>query len=77
MWEERAGRQEGTLIEVKACCAMEDARALHLRADRCRAAALAAGSDEARAWLERLARHYDLEARRLNLAEIEGLRRAV
>jgi hypothetical protein len=49
---------------------MDDIRLLHRQAERCRGAALEALDEEARRGLQQLARHYDREARRLNLAEL-------
>jgi hypothetical protein len=49
---------------------MDDARFFHQQAEKCRAAALAAENEHARRGLEQLARHYQREAQRANLAEL-------
>ena len=49
---------------------MDEIRFFHQQAERCRAAALTAADDGHRDGLEQLAERYDVEARRLNLAEI-------
>jgi len=50
---------------------MDDIRFLHHQAEKCRTAALETADAGARQGLQQLARHYDREARRLNLAEID------
>ena len=52
--------------------AMDDVRFFHQQAEKCRAAAVAAENEHARRGLQQLASHYEREARRLNLAEIQA-----
>ena len=51
---------------------MDEIRFLHQQADECRRAAEDMGHSFERRALRQLARHYEQEARRLNLAEIDG-----
>ena len=51
---------------------MDDVRFFHQQAEKCRAAAVAAENEHARRGLQQLASHYEREARRLNLAEIQA-----
>lgn len=49
---------------------MDDSRFFHQQAEKCRLAALSAENEHARRGLEQLARHYQREAQRANLAEL-------
>ena len=51
---------------------MDEVRFFHQQAEKCRAAAVAAENEHARRGLQQLATHYEREARRLNLAEIQA-----
>ena len=51
---------------------MDEIRFLHQQADECRRAAEDMSHSFERRALRQLARHYEQEARRLNLAEIDG-----
>jgi hypothetical protein len=51
---------------------MDDVRFFHQQAEKCRTAAVAAENEHARRGLQQLATHYEREARRLNLAEIQA-----
>jgi hypothetical protein len=50
---------------------MDEVRFFHQQAEKCRSAALDAQNEHARRGLTQLASHYEREARRLNLAEIQ------
>ena len=60
------------MLAVRLFRAMDDVRFFHLQAEKCRAAAVAAENEHARRGLQQLATHYEREARRLNLAEIQA-----
>lgn len=51
---------------------MDEVRFFHQQAEKCRAAAVEARNEHARRGLQQLATHYEREARRLNLAEIQA-----
>ena len=51
---------------------MDDVRFFHQQAEKCRAAAVVAENEHARRGLQQLAGHYEREARRLNMAEIQA-----
>lgn len=51
---------------------MDDVRFFHQQAEKCRTAAIEAENEHARRGLQQLAGHYEREARRLNLAEIQA-----
>ena len=51
---------------------MDEVRFFHQQAEKCRAAAVDAQNEHARRGLQQLATHYEREARRLNLAEIQA-----
>ena len=50
---------------------MDEVRFLHRQADECRRAANDIADEQARRGLQQLASHYEREARRLNLAELD------
>lgn len=64
---------DGTMRRAALWLPMDDVRFLHHQAEKCRTAAVAAENEHARRGLQQLASHYEREARRLNLAEIEAL----
>ena len=51
---------------------MDEVRFLHAQAEQCRTAAAQAAHSHERKGLLQLAGHYEREARRLNLAELEN-----
>ena len=51
---------------------MDEVRFFHHQAEKCRNAAAEALNEHARRGLQQLANHYEREARRLNLAEIQA-----
>jgi hypothetical protein len=51
---------------------MDQIRFLHEQAEECRRAANDLADSEARRGLQQLARHYEQEARRVNVAEIRS-----
>ena len=52
------------------CTRMDEIRFLHRQAEECRRAAAEIGHSFEQHGLKQLARHYEEEARRLNLAEL-------
>ena len=60
------------MAEVALLSAMDEVRFFHQQAEKCRAAAVEAQNEHARRGLQQLATHYEREARRLNLAEIQA-----
>jgi hypothetical protein len=53
-------------------CPMDEIRFFHMQAERCREAALFAENEGDRRGLQQLAKHYEHEARKMNLDEIKS-----